>query len=118
MLKLGQELWWVKKNTGEQGAVKVIGIHDDHFEVSYKGKRYQRPYTILGKKLFFEPQLSEKKLSCDTCFFRVSEECMSLRSIPCEDYRAVPNISKTEKENWPQYGDATAFRLHDRKRFR
>ena len=49
--------------------------------------------------------------SCDNCQLRKSERCTQIRNELCNDYRAVPFISQEEKENWPSYGDATAYSL-------
>ena len=61
-LKLGQILWRIDKYVNVRYYVEVIGIYDDCFVVEYSdgGNRIKRTfhYSILGKKLFTNSQLS------------------------------------------------------------
>ncbi len=49
--------------------------------------------------------------SCDNCMLRRAGGCTELFSTPCGDYRAVPYVSKDERDNWPAFGDATYYRM-------
>ncbi len=53
--------------------------------------------------------------SCNNCQLRKSGNCPQLSNELCSDYRAIPFISKEEKKNWPEHGDATAFRLGEKR---
>ena len=52
--------------------------------------------------------------SCDNCQLRRNEQCSELSNVLCPDYKAVPYISKEEKDSWPEYGDALAYRFGSR----
>ena len=54
--------------------------------------------------------------SCDNCQLRKSERCTQVKKELCSDYRAIPYIPKEERELWPEHGDATAFRLGEKRR--
>ena len=54
--------------------------------------------------------------SCDNCQLKKSERCTKVRKELCSDYRAIPYIPKEERELWPEHGDATAFRLGEKRR--
>ena len=137
MLVVGQFLWWVDHNTETEGKVIVTRVEKEYFSVKYKGKEIARPYSVLGTKLFYSPQLSEISQAtpkppqaasnipqeqskpvtkaCSNCFLHYSGECTSIRDELCEDYRARQVVSKEEMSDWPEYGDATAFRIKKRK---
>ena len=51
------------------------------------------------------------KRDCNKCQLRVNGSCPQLGNYPCDDFRAIPEIPPSERENWPAYGDATTFRL-------
>lgn len=63
-----------------------------------------------------EPTPSVFAASCDNCQLRKSESCTKVRKELCSDYRAIPYIPKEESDLWPKYGDATAFRLGEKRR--
>lgn len=46
---------------------------------------------------------------CFSCMKFRSNECFGGQK--CSEYRKAPTISKEEKENWPEYGTATFYRL-------
>ncbi len=54
--------------------------------------------------------------SCDNCQLKKSERCTQVKKKLCNDYRAIPYIPKEERELWPEHGDATAFRLGEKRR--
>ncbi len=53
--------------------------------------------------------------SCDNCQLRKSGACSQLRNELCGDYRAIPFIPIEVKDSWPEFGDATAFRLGEKR---
>lgn len=60
---------------------------------------------------------NKNKSICFSCMKYRSNECFGGKK--CSEYRKAPDISKDEMENWPQYGDATYYRLrgyHYRKK--
>ena len=77
-----------------------------------------RPAEPASKK--FSPHLSrpveqKTEASCDNCMLRKSGECPQLRNELCNSYRAIPYVSREEKESRPKYGDATAFRFGEKR---
>lgn len=119
-LKVGQTLWWVKHANGTEGTVTVTRLGASSFWVLYQGEEKERPYSILGEKLFFTSQLPKTESeppvkSCENCFLRHSRECTSLSNIPCEDFRQRTRISREEMADWPTHGDATEFRMKKQK---
>ena len=117
MITDGQKLWWLDKKNWTEGTVTVVQQFDTYFVVEYNGKYYKRDYEVIGQKLFIEPQL-RKIRNCDNCFRRHTGDCTSLSGNVCEDFIARQKMTKEEMDLWPEYGDATAFRLRDYKRFR
>ena len=109
----------------------IIRKTTEFIELEYKGKKYQRPFSVIGEKLFVVPKqrainsteevapssvsyLQEPPIvdDCHSCMKNRSEECFGNRSgIICEDYIPIPNIPKNEREHWPKYGDATALKM-------
>lgn len=172
MLKIGQKLWWVDHEKKEEGYVIIADLCQDSIHVWYNGKRIERPYSVLGHKLFLTPQLSQATTktarkatqrkteprppyplqyiqikrkyptssqtrgdtekrhrlhhaptpndtrSCDHCMLRKNETCTELSGQLCEDFRPIQYIPDDEMDAFPSYGDATAIRMRDRKRFR
>lgn len=116
MITDSQKLWWIDRKNWTEGYVVVVQRLEDYFVVEYRGKYYKRGYDVIGKKLFFEPQL-EKIRNCDNCFRRYSGECTSLSGVVCDDFIVRQKLSQEEMDSWPEYGDATAFRLRDYSRF-
>ena len=117
MLSDNQKLWWIDRKNWTEGYVVVLQRFEDYFVVGYNDKRYKRTYDVIGKKLFFEPQL-EKIRNCDNCFHRYSGDCTSMSGVVCEDFIARQKLSQEEIDSWPKYGDATAFKLRDYSRFK
>lgn len=62
MLRKGQTLWWVDYESKTEGTVVVADIENQGFSVLYNGKKYYRPYQVIGKKLFFSSQLENMRL--------------------------------------------------------
>lgn len=54
--------------------------------------------------------------ACDICALRKNGTCGSLSNQLCEDYKPTQYISKEELDTFPEFGDATAFRLKKWKR--
>ena len=48
-------------------------------------------------------------MNCQNCFWYKSGDCNGV-SKECNDYRAVPQISETEKSYWRTEGDASRYR--------
>ena len=125
MLEVGQFLWWIDHNTKAEGKVVVTRVEKGYFSVKYKGKEIARPYSVLGTKLFYTPQLTQTvqptsepsqaiseipheqsqpaTKECSNCFLRYSGECTSIRNELCEDYRARQASSKEEMRYWPDW---------------
>lgn len=53
--------------------------------------------------------------SCDNCQLRKSGACSQIKNTLCGDYLAIPFVSQAEKDSWPEYGDATAFSLGEKR---
>lgn len=115
---------------------KITTITPQKIYVAFRGKIYCRDINIIGEKLFILPE-DKNKISkresdqqefdqqesdpdcrdrtCRDCKWYVSEECFGQKRI-CNDFKEAAILSKQEIKNWPQYGDATYFRLHGRKK--
>ena len=74
------------------------------------------PESQIKTRFFDTPDSSEK--SCERCALRKNGTCSSLANQLCADYRVLQNISVEERNVFPQYGDALAHRLRDRKHFK
>ena len=61
---------------------------------------------------------SDGRKACDRCALRVNGSCGQLSNIACDDFRPVQHIPKEELDNFPKYGDATAYRMRDHQHFR
>lgn len=121
MVSVGQTLWGINKETGSEEAVKVIEVGNDYFRVEYKGLKGRYPLSALNNIFFAKPQDKSNQVSektCADCFLRHTGACTSLTQTICEDFRAKQILPQDEIANWPKYGDATAYRLGDRKHFK
>lgn len=121
MLSVGQTLWGVNKETGNEETVEVIEVNEEYFRVEYKGLRCRYPFSAINSIFHVEPRKKKDAISehkCDDCFLRYTGACTSLSNVVCEDFRARQTLPKSEIDNWPQYGDATAYKLRDRKHFK
>ena len=56
---------------------------------------------------------SDQNYTCKNCLSYKKEECFG-KPVTCKDFKYAPNMTEEKKQNWPKFGDATAFRL---KRF-
>ena len=54
----------------------------------------------------------EKARSCMECQSLKSGECGWMQSCACADFRPVSHYLENNKQYWPEYGDATYFRLN------
>ena len=61
---------------------------------------------------------SDARKTCDRCALRVNGSCGQLSNNVCDDYRPVQHIPKEEFDNFPKYGDATAYKMRDHRHFR
>ncbi|NLL46044.1 MAG: hypothetical protein GX250_04440 [Clostridiales bacterium] len=71
-----------------------------------------RPKTV--NKPVESPDRSHKQpeQSCENCMLYRSAECFGQKgNLLCEFYKPAPTISKEEIANWPEFGDATYFRM-------
>ena len=57
-----------------------------------------------------ENTLDVEELSCKECMILKRGDCFGAKEI-CDLFKFSPAVTKREKERWPQYGDATAFKL-------
>lgn len=73
--------------------------------------------TVQKKGYALRPQPVEQKTvrSCDNCRLRKSGECSQIKNELCSSYRAIPYISREERDLWPEYGDATAIRFGEKR---
>ena len=120
---LNPDLWEVLLNLCDYHTVNLHWVKGhasnpynnrcDELAVAQSQKHKQEPCVA-----FDEPK--EKKFpSCENCMLPMQDKCQgSLENKACEDYRPRYIASKEEMENWPAYGDATAFRMKDYERFK
>lgn len=73
-------------------------------------KRNKNEVLSSAKKTGKNGESITSKKSCMNCRFQRSGECFS--SKVCKDYEPAYSVSKTERDQWPQYGDATLFKRH------
>ena len=83
-----------------------------------KGKNYKRNKSIIGKKLFILDNITDTqeevvKQICNNCLILKKGDCFGKKVI-CKDYKHVASVSKEEISNWPEYGDATYYRMKSR----
>ena len=117
LLSDSQKLWWIDRKNWTEGYITVLRKEEDCFVFEYNGERYGFRYSVIGKRLFLEPQLAKIR-NCDNCFRRYAGDCTSLSGQVCEDFVVRQKISQEEMDAWPEYGDATAFKLRDYSRFK
>ena len=109
----------------------VTNVAEEYFELEYKERKYRRPFSIIGDKLFTTPDRVASNISdkgtetsvclinespatpnCSICMKNRSEVCFGNSNVEtCDDYIPIPDIPKEKREHWPKYGDATAFKL-------
>ena len=121
MISVGQTLWGVNKETDTEETVNVIEISNNYFRVEYKGLKRRYPFSALNTIFFAAPQRTQNAVvvrTCDNCFLRYNGTCTSLSENVCEDFRAKQMLPQDEIDNWPKYGDATAYKLGDKKHFK
>lgn len=123
MLTVGQTLWGINKETGEEDTVEVVKVTEEWFRVEYKGKTGKYPLSAINTKFFTTPRNKDvieeaEENSCANCYYRNNGECPSLANVICEEYRRKLTIPYDEIANWPEYGDVTAYRLRDKKHFK
>lgn len=94
-LYIGQVL----RTTTEENVV-VRKIFNDEISVEYKGKIYQRPKSIIGKKLFFmhydKVSIKDKvkeplreTYTCNDCRLKIRDDCYGEKKI-CKDFKFSP----------------------------
>ena len=121
MVFVGQTLWGINKETGMEETVKVIEVNKGNFRIEYKGLKKYYPFTVLNSIFYTEPRTIQKKQTekkCDNCFLKHTGECTSLSGVVCDDYRAKQTLDQNDIDNWPKYGDATAYKMRDRQHFK
>ena len=121
MVSVGQMLWGVNKETDIEETVTVIEVDDNYFRVEYKGLKRRYPFSALNTIFFATSQRTQSitvKRSCNNCFLRYNGACTSLSENVCEDFRIRQILPQDEIDNWPKYGDATAYKLGDKKHFK
>lgn len=67
--------------------------------------------TSLKKE---EKALDTCELNCKDCMMLKRGDCFGEKEI-CDLFKVSPSVMKEEKERWPQYGDATAFKLGEKR---
>ena len=115
------------KEENKKAKQKNYGVSKTAVKLEYVP--YYRKKHVTGKKnvtvikeektekRFFEP-IGKQKKSCDTCALRKNGSCTSLRNELCEDYRTLQTVTAEERNAYPQYGDAMAYRKKDRRHFK
>ena len=48
--------------------------------------------------------------SCKTCLEMKRGDCFG-KEEACDEYKYSPPMTEEKRQQWPKYGDATAFRL-------
>ena len=117
-IKPGQLLWTKTNET-----VEVFAISGDSLTLSYKGKLLTRPKSVLGEKLFLKELITKPvdtpnaysnnfdgTKECSDCMNNRSEKCYGSKTI-CSDFKYTGAISNTDRELWPEYGDASYMRM-------
>lgn len=61
--------------------------------------------------------MQDEGKTCKNCIEMKQGKCIGKQNI-CEDYRYAPPMTEEKKNQWPKYGDATAFRLGKSRRQR
>lgn len=68
-------------------------------------------YTEPADKKPAEKTEEKREVDCLSCRFAKSGECFPRKEI-CPEYEPAYIVPKSERDAWPEYGDATAFRLN------
>ena len=119
MVSVGQTLWGINKETGLEETVKVVEVSTNCFRVEYNGLKCRYPFSAINSIFFAEPRGKyTDKRECANCFLRYTGACTSLSEMVCEDFRAKQKFDQDEIDNWPKYGDATAYRIGDKQHFK
>ena len=121
MVSIGQTLWGINKETGTEETVKVIAVDEEGFRVEYNGLKCRYLFSAINSIFFTQPKSKQHnvtEMKCSNCFLRYTGACTSLAEIACEDYRVRQVLDQEEIDNWPKYGDATAYRLSDKQHFK
>lgn len=58
-----------------------------------------------------EKKEEKREVDCLSCRFAKSGECFPQKKI-CSEYEPAYVVPQSERDAWPEYGDATAFRLN------
>lgn len=87
---------------------EVFGEEDDDSEGASEEPEDDEPENTKRTTLV-KPQAIGTK-SCENCISYLNGDCGMIRRKVCEDYRFVGTIDPREKENWPEFGDATGFK--------
>ena len=74
------------------------------------------PRVEAYQPVYSPPPPPNRTPACEICALRKNGTCGSLSNQLCEDYRPTQYISKEEMESFPEFGDATAFRLNKWRR--
>ncbi|MBQ9929672.1 MAG: hypothetical protein IJO72_02695 [Oscillospiraceae bacterium] len=121
MVSVGQILWGINKETGVEETVEVIEVGADYFRVVYNGLKCRYPFSAVNSIFYTEPRKKQNNTAerkCDNCFLRYTGNCSSLAEVVCEDFRVRQVLPQEDIDNWPKYGDATAYKLGDKQRFK
>ena len=104
-LKAGQKLWWVDREKQKEGFVTVADVTEDHILVWYQGRKYVRPYSVIGEKLFLSRQLNQTKETKSQTVSRkniVSKTPVKLEYVPIRSskrsYEKVPSARFVEEK--------------------
>ncbi len=107
------------------GTTKGVAYVDGNIESTYREYNEQTLFYICKEYGQVIPKSSEiasnenkdrseKEYTCEMCKYARREECFPREKI-CPDFEKAYEVSKEERERWPEYGDATWFKLHGKK---
>ena len=56
MVSVGQTLWGINKETGNEETVEVIEVGTNYFRVAYKGLKCRYPFSVVNSIFYAEPR--------------------------------------------------------------
>ena len=131
MVPIGTQLFCYSKKQSRVLTISVCDVDRERFYFYVNNVGWKAKHSFIGKLFFFskselyatlgiEPPPLPNELfakpvpdaaeSCATCFSRKNGECWAPGRV-CEDYRYCGSIPFSERDAWPEYGDALKFRF-------
>ena len=88
---------------------------DSQIDQNMKKSTKTTPDISEDTSLKTEEKISDTgELNCQDCMLLKRGDCFGEKEI-CDFFKFSPSVTQREKERWPQYGDATAFKLGERR---